>query len=206
MRLLVVEDHPIYRDGLESGLAASPGIDVVGSVATVGEGLRLLAEQDIDVALVDLSLPDGSGIELVRAATRMGRHALVLTMSHDPGALVEAVRAGARGYVVKGSARDEIVSALMGVARGDVVFSSEVAATALSAITRQDPATAAFPTLTAREHDVLRLLGDGLPNRAIAQRLGLSEKTVRNGVSAVMAKLGAVDRHEAAERYRARGQ
>jgi DNA-binding NarL/FixJ family response regulator len=87
-----------------------------------------------------------------------------------------------------------------------VVFSSEVATTALTAITRQDPATAAFPNLTAREHDILRLLGDGLPNRAIAERLGLSEKTVRNGVSTVIAKLGAGDRHEAAQRYRASGQ
>ena len=205
MRLLLVEDHPIYRDGLRAALATNPSIQVTGVAATKAEALGLLHEESVDVALVDLALPDGSGVEVIRAASESGARALVLTMNHDPRALVEAVRAGARGYVVKGSARDDIVAAVLSVARGDLVFSAEVAATALGAITRQDPGTAAFPTLTGREHDVLRLLALGLTNRAIADRLVLSDKTVRNHVSTIIAKLGVEDRHQAAEAYRAGG-
>ncbi len=205
MRLLLVEDHPIYRDGLQAALAASPSIQVTGVATTIAEALGLLGEMSVDVALVDLALPDGSGVEVIRAAAETGARALVLTMNHDPRALVEAVRAGARGYVVKGSARDDIVAAVLSVANGDVVFSAEVATTALGAITRQDPGTAAFPNLTGREHDVLRLLALGLTNRAIADRLVLSEKTVRNHVSTIIAKLGVDDRHQAAEAFRASG-
>lgn len=204
LRLLVVEDHPIFLEGL---LAALSGADQVGQVhaaTSVTDGLDVLAREAIDVALVDLALPDGSGIVLVEAATTMGAHALVLTMSDDPGHFVEAVRAGARGYLVKGAGRREILSAVVTVAQGDVLFGGDVADLALGAVTRQDPRSTAFPRLSTRELDVLDLLGLGLSNHAIAVRLSLSEKTVRNRVSDILTKLQVDSRHDAAELLRER--
>jgi DNA-binding NarL/FixJ family response regulator len=206
VRVLVVEDHPIFRDGL-LGALATEDIEVVGVAGTVEAALAAIEGNDaepVDLALVDLSLPDGSGVEVVRAATSQGTRVLVLTMSHDPAHLLEAVRAGARGYVVKGAGRQDIVSAIASVMAGDAVFGAEVADLALQAVPRQDTRTVAFPQLTAREHDILDLLALGLPNAAIAARLHLSDKTVRNHVSAILAKLGVDSRHGAAELARAR--
>lgn len=206
VRVLVVEDHPIFRDGL-LGALATEDIEVVGVAGTVEAALAAIERNDdepVDLALVDLSLPDGSGVEVVRAATSQGIRVLVLTMSHDPAHLLEAVRAGARGYVVKGAGRQDIVSAIASVMAGDAVFGAEVADLALQAVLRQDARTVAFPQLTAREHDILDLLALGLPNAAIAARLHLSDKTVRNHVSAILAKLGVDSRHGAAELARAR--
>lgn len=114
------------------------------------------------------------------------------------------MKAGARGYVVKGASRQEILTAIRAVANGDVVFGADVADLAVRAVTSQDERTAAFPGLSARELDVLDMVALGLPNRAIADRLFLSEKTVRNHVSSILAKLGVASRHEAAELVRAR--
>lgn len=204
LRLLVVEDHPIFLDGLLAALSGAERVGQVHAATSVTEGLDVLAREQIDVALVDLALPDGSGSLLVAAATAAGAHALVLTMSDDPGHFVEAVRAGARGYLVKGSGRHEILSAVVAVAEGDVLFGADVAELALGAVTRQDPRSAAFPQLSNRELDVLDLLGLGLSNHAIAERLTLSEKTVRNRVSDILTKLGVASRHDAAELLRGR--
>jgi len=136
---------------------------------------------------------------VIRAATDRGVRALVLTMSTEPAQLVHAVQAGARGYVVKGAAKRDIVAAIESVAAGDAVFGAEIANIALGAVIQQDASRAAFPTLTKREHEVLELLVLGLPNAAIAERLFLSQKTVRNHVSSILAKLGVESRHEAAE-------
>lgn len=205
VRVLVVEDHPIFRDGL-LGALATEDIEVVGVADTVEAALAAIERNDesVDLALVDLSLPDGSGVEVVRAATSQGIRVVVLTMSHGPAHLLEAVRAGARGYVVKGAGRQDIVSAIASVVAGDAVFGAEVADLALQAVLSQDARTVAFPQLTAREHDILDLLALGLPNAVIAARLHLSDKTVRNHVSAILAKLGVDSRHGAAELARAR--
>lgn len=203
MKLLVVEDHPIFRDGLLAALAPAENLQVVATAGSVAEALAALDDTSPDLALVDLALPDGAGVEVIREATRRGVRVLVLTMSTDPAHLVHAIQAGARGYVVKGAGKRDIVSAIESVAAGDAVFGAEVANLALAAVTSQDARRAAFPTLTEREHDVLDLLALGLPNSAIATRLYLSEKTVRNHVSNILAKLGVGSRHEAAELARA---
>jgi DNA-binding NarL/FixJ family response regulator len=182
---------------------------VVGLAGTVEAALEAIDHEGdpaADVALVDLGLPDGSGVDVVREATRRGIRVLVLTMSHDPAYLLEAVRAGARGYVVKGAGRHDIVSAITAVAAGDAVFGAEVADLALKAVLSQDARSIAFPQLSEREHDVLELLALGLPHAAIATRLHLSDKTVRNHVSAIMGKLGVDSRHAAAELARSRGR
>ncbi len=206
LRLLVVEDHPIFREGLIAALSTADDIEVVAVVGSVAEALDALAVHELerpDLALVDLALPDGTGAEVIRAATGHGVRSMVLTMSKDPTYLLDAVKAGARGYVVKGASRQDIVSAIHAVAAGDAVFGAEVADLALGAVVRQDARTASFPQLTAREHDVLGLLALGLPNAVIADRLQLSDKTVRNHVSAILAKLGVRSRHEAADLARA---
>jgi DNA-binding NarL/FixJ family response regulator len=204
VRILVVEDHPIFRDGLLAALAAAGNLEVVAVAGSVSEALAALDTAAPELALVDLALPDGAGVEVIREATQRGVRVLVLTMSTEPGELVHAIQAGARGYVVKGAGRRDIVAAIESVAAGDAVFGAEIADLALAAVTRQDARTAAFPTLTEREHDVLDLLMIGLPNSAIAGRLFLSEKTVRNHVSSILAKLGVSSRHEAADLARSR--
>jgi len=204
VRLFIVEDHPIYREGLLATLNRSPGIEVVAAVGTVAEA-RAALTTPIDVALVDLGLPDGSGLDVVRLFRDVGVHVLVLTMSHDPAHVIEAVRAGAHGYVVKGSTGRDISAALASVAEGNVLFGVDVADVALKAVSDRSPQNAAFPMLSPREREVLDLLALGLPNRTIAQRLGVSDKTVRNHVSNILTKLGVADRHAAAERSRDAG-
>jgi len=204
VKLLVVEDHPIFRDGLLAALASAQHLQVVATAGSVAEALAALDDTPPDLALVDLALPDGAGVEVIREATRRGVRVLVLTMSTDPAHLVHAIQAGARGYLVKGAGKNDIVSAIEAVAHGDVLFGSDVAELALQALRRHDSRSATFPSLTERELDVLDLLRVGLPNAMIASRLHLSEKTVRNHVSAILAKLGVTSRHEAAELARSR--
>ncbi len=204
--VLVVEDHPVYRDGLVAALAHIQGIHVLGDCATLAEAVDLVRDLRPDVALVDLTLPDGSGLDLVRSCRRLtdGPAVVVLTMSRQPDIVLEAVRAGARGYLVKGASGAQVGAAVLAVAGGEVVFGSDVADNVLTALHNQDPKLAAFPMLSPRELDVISLLGQGLTNHAIATRLVLSDKTVRNHVSSVLAKLGLSSRHDAAELARQR--
>jgi DNA-binding NarL/FixJ family response regulator len=204
--VLVVEDHPIYLEGLLAALAGIEGIRVLGGCSTVAEALEHLVELRPDVALVDLALPDGTGLDLVRSCGRLadGPAVLVLTMTRQPGIVLEAVRAGARGYLVKGASGDQIGAAVLAAAGGEVIFGADIADNVLAALHNQNPASAAFPMLSAREFEVISLLGQGLTNHAIATRLFLSDKTVRNHVSSVLAKLGLSSRHEAADLARNR--
>ncbi len=158
------------------------------------------------VALVDITLPDGSGLELAKkwSADPLGPVVVVLTMTHHAEFVLEAVQAGARGYLVKGAGQAEIGAAVVAAARGEAVFGADVADHVLAALSRQDATAAAFPMLSPRERQVLRLLADGLTNQAIAARLYLSEKTIRNHVSGILAKLGVATRQDAARMSRAR--
>ena len=204
--VLVVEDHPVYRDGLVAALTGIHGIHVLGGCSTLAEAIDLIGDLRPDVALVDLALPDGSGLDLVRSCRRLpdGPAVVVLTMSRQPDIVLEAVRAGARGYLVKGASGAQIGAAVLAVAGGEVVFGSDVADNVLTALHNQDPKLAAFPMLSPRELEVISLLGQGLTNHAIATRLVLSDKTVRNHVSSVLSKLGLASRHEAADLARQR--
>jgi len=207
MRVLLADDHPAYLRGLVALLAEDDGIEVVGHVA---DGTAAVAEAVAlrpDAVVMDLHLPGLDGIEATRRIREAlpGTAVLVLTMYDDDASLRAAVAAGARGYLLKESSGPQIAAALRAVVRGEAVFGPAVASRVLASVTRGGPAAAAFPELSAREREILRELALGATNRAIAQRLFLSDKTVRNYVSALLAKLGVADRAEAADRARAAG-
>jgi DNA-binding NarL/FixJ family response regulator len=208
-RVVVVDDHPMFREGLASMLATVPDTEVVGQAADGDEAVRLAAELEPDVVLMDLHMPGLNGLEATQRIR--ARHpdvkVLVLTMLDDDDSVFAAVRAGAHGYLLKEAAREDVIRALDGVAAGQAVLDPNVAQRVLAAVTRPvaAPDAGAFPYLTQREREILDLLARGLTNAVIAQRLFLSEKTVRNHVSNIFAKIHARDRAEAVARARDAG-
>jgi DNA-binding NarL/FixJ family response regulator len=207
LRVVVADDHPIFREGLATALASLDGVEVVEQVSNGVEAVDSVERVDPDVVLMDLHMPELGGIEATRRiAERFPRTAvLVLTMLEDDESVLAAMRAGARGYLVKGAERADIARALDAVARGEVIFGSAVAERALASIASATPPRGPFPDLTEREHEILDLVARGLTNQAIASRLVLSEKTVRNHVSNVFIKLRAADRADAIVRAREAG-
>jgi DNA-binding NarL/FixJ family response regulator len=209
VRVLIVDDHPIFRDGLRSALDSRPEVEVVGEAADGHAAVVESTRARPDVVLMDLSMPGGGGLEAIRAlaAVEPPPAVLVLTMHEDDDSLLAAVRAGAAGYLLKGADREHIIRSVEAVARGEAVFGTGVAARVLAHVSGSGGPRAAppFPQLTTREHEVLDLVALGLGNQAIARRLFLSDKTVRNTVSTVVAKLQATDRGDAIARARARG-
>ena len=209
IRVLVVDDHPLFRDGVVAALLTAQDIDVVGEAGDVATAISSAAELQPDLVLMDLQLPDGSGVDATRAIidTLPAVRVLVMTMSDDDEAVVAAMRAGARGYVIKGTGRDDVLQAVRTVAAGGAVFSPVVADRlgGLFASLAAVPGKVAFPSLTDREQQVLDLVARGYDNRRIARELFLSDKTVRNHVSNVLTKLDVEDRSEAARRARNAG-
>ncbi|MCV2490215.1 response regulator transcription factor [Geodermatophilus sp. YIM 151500] len=208
VRVLVVDDHPLYRDGLVTALASLTGVEVVGEAGDGAAAVERAVELAPDVVVMDLNLPGLNGIEATRAIVARAPETavLVLTMLEGEEPVFAAMRAGARGYLLKGADRREIARALETVAHGEVVFSAGIAARVLAWFaggSTRPPAP--FPGLTDREREVLDLVAHGLTNPAIAQRLSLSEKTVRNHVSNVFGKLHVTDRGEAVARARDAG-
>jgi DNA-binding NarL/FixJ family response regulator len=208
MRVLVVDDHPLYREGLAMAFETMENVEVVGQAADGATAVQLAASLAPDVVIMDLHLPGMSGVEATRLllADRPDTGVLVLTMLEGDSSLFAAMRAGARGYVLKGADRGEIERALRTVAAGEVVFSSGVAASVTawfrtSGAGAQEP----FPQLTEREREVLDLVARGLTNAEIAARLVVSDKTVRNHVSNVFAKLHVTNRSGAVARARDAG-
>ena len=208
-RVLIVDDHPLFREGLRAALESSGGAVVVAEATTGGEVPESVDRHQPDVVIMDLSLPDISGIEATRRLTEdhAGLPVLILTMSDDDASLLAALQAGARGYVVKGAGSDEVLHALRTVAAGGAVIGSEIAArlSPLLSGSRQRDAEQLFPALTSREVEVLELIALGHDNRRIARELVLSEKTVRNHITHVFEKLQVTSRAEAVARARDAG-
>jgi DNA-binding NarL/FixJ family response regulator len=196
IRVLAVDDHPIFLDGLRAALRAED-ISIVGEATTAAAAVEAARELVPDLVLMDLQLP-GGGLEATRAivAAHPTTRVLVLTMSEDQRTVSAAVQAGATGYLVKGADRATLLAAVRTVAAGNAVFGAGVAGPVLSAMAHSSASP--FPQLTAREREILELLGEGLTNAAIGHRLFLSPKTVRNHVSNVLGKLGVEDREAAA--------
>jgi DNA-binding NarL/FixJ family response regulator len=208
-RVYVVDDHPMYRDGLALTLAASRDFEPVGSAGDAETALGEIARLRPDLVLMDLRLPGMSGIEATRriTAAEAETRVVVVSMLEDDDSIFAAMRAGARGYLLKGADRDELLSALRAVAHGEVIFGAAIARRVMAFFTGQMPSTAAaaFPGLTEREREILERLARGDANPVIAQRFGLSDKTVRNHVSSILNKLQVADRGQAIVRARDAG-
>jgi DNA-binding NarL/FixJ family response regulator len=207
VRVVLADDHPVYRFGLRAVLDASPEVEVVGEAADGVELLALVGRCAPDVVLTDLSMPNLSGAAAIDVLSRRhpGLGILVLTMHDDDASLFGALRAGARGFLLKGADREEIVRAVLAVAGGDAVYGGAVARRVMESLTGTPAQRPAFPELTVRERQVLELLVAGLPTSRIAGRLTVSDKTVRNHVSAVLTKLQVPDRAAAVTRARKAG-
>jgi DNA-binding NarL/FixJ family response regulator len=209
IRLLLADDHASFRTGLRALLGTADGLVVVGEAASGAEVVARAAELQPDVVLMDLSMPGGDGIEATRRIVHAAPHVavLVLTMSDDDDSVLAAVQAGARGYVLKGARRAELLRAVRAVAAGDAIFGPALARRLVEYFTRPRlPADAdAFPDLTEREREILDLVARGHSNTEITDRLVLSPKTVRNHVSNIFSKLQVRDRAEAIVRAREAG-
>ncbi|GAB3459343.1 response regulator [Actinophytocola sediminis] len=208
LRVLVVDDHPLFRFGLCTVLAAEPTIDVVGEAATGRDAVSAAKAFEPDVVVMDLHLPDIDGIEATRqiVTERQLTGVVVLTMFNDTESVFAAMRAGARGYLLKGAGQEEIVRAVHAVGRGEAIFGPDIANRVIGFF-NTGPTTAdqLFPELTTREREVLALIADGESNAVIARRLSLSPKTVRNHVSSIFTKLHVADRAQAIVRARKAG-
>ncbi|WP_342774480.1 response regulator transcription factor [Actinocorallia herbida] len=216
LRVLLADDHPVYRDGLAMLLGSVPGIDVVGTAASGAEAVAGAAELQPDIVVMDVGMPGMDGIEATRRVTAASPHigVVVLTMAEQEATLFAAMRAGARGYLLKGANQTEIVRAIRGVAAGDVIFGPSVARRVADFFagpeesgrsTPPEPAEYVFPQLTPRERDIIELVAAGRSNAQIAAALFLSQKTVRNNVSNIFTKLHVADRAEAIVRARDAG-
>jgi len=202
VRLLVVDDHRPFRQGLVKLLELIPAVAVVGEAASGEEAVQQAHALQPDVVLMDLQMPGLNGVDATRLLRDTSPHigVVVLTMSDDDESVFAALRAGARGYLLKGADRAEITRALEVVVNGEAIFSAAIAGRLVQYFTglpAAGPAEPAFPQLSEREREVLELISRGCSNAVIAQRLVLSPKTVRNHVSHVFAKLQVADRAEA---------
>jgi DNA-binding NarL/FixJ family response regulator len=202
LTVLVADDHPVFRDGLQVTLEDSADIDVVGAVADGQAAIEQARRTRPDVVLMDLRMPGVGGIEATAriAAELPATAVVVLTMSEDDDSVFAALRAGARGYLLKEASAEDITRAVRAVAGGEAVFGPRIADRVLaffSAAALRGAAAVPFPQLSAREREVLDLVAQGCDNPTVARRLFLSEKTVRNHVSACLHKLQVASRAEA---------
>ncbi len=209
LRVLIADDHPFFRDGMRMFLETTPDIVVVGEAATGEEAVAQAEKLRPDVILMDIKMPGMSGIEATRRILEAnpGVRVLVVTMFEDDATVFTAMRAGARGYVLKDAQKDDVLRAIRAVGRGEAIFSPGIAARLMDFFTTARPAAARelFPMLTAREREMVHLMARGASNAEIARLLSLSAKTVANYVSNILSKLQAADRGEVVLRARAAG-
>jgi DNA-binding NarL/FixJ family response regulator len=208
-RVLIADDHDEFRHGLEALLAATPAIDVVGTAADGALAVAMALDLQPDVVLMDLHMPRVNGIDATAQIVRSSPHigVLVLTMMEDEESVFAAVRAGARGYLLKGARRGEITRAVQAVGAGEVIFGPGIADRVMTyfAGVRTRPAADAFPELTDRERVILGLIAEGKENGEIARQLDLSIKTVRNHASNIFTKLQVAHRAQAIVKAREAG-
>jgi DNA-binding NarL/FixJ family response regulator len=207
IRVLIADDHPVFRDGLASLLDPLPGVVVVARAGTGVEAVALTREQRPDVVVMDVQMPELNGIEATRqiVAEQPEVGVLVVTMGEDDGTVLSALRAGARGYLRKGAEQDEIVRAITTVHGGGVVFGASLATRIAEILAPANRPERPFPELTERETEILDRIAAGRNNGQIAQELFLSPKTIRNNVTSILAKLQATDRAEVIIRARDAG-
>jgi DNA-binding NarL/FixJ family response regulator len=196
IRIVIVDDHPIVRDGLRALFSTVADVEVVGEAADAGAALREITLHRPDVLLLDVHMPGGTGLEVLPRLRQASpeTHVLLLTMDDDAETALEAVQLGADGYLVKGASQDEIMRAVRAVHDGQLILGQAVNRH-LRGIGRKDAAP--FPQLAQREREILGLVASGLSNASIAERLFLSPKTVANYLTSVFAKLAVSDRGQA---------
>ena len=209
IRVLVADDHALFRDGVRALLASIDGAEVVAEASTGEEALAGVLEHEPDVVLMDVQMPGSGGVEATRriVALRPETGVIVVTMYEDDDLVFAAMRAGARGYVLKGAGQEQLMRAVRAVAHGEALYGPHVAerlARFFRAV-RGDLPRNAFPDLTEREREVLDLIARGFDNASIARRLGIRAKTARNHVSNVLGKLMVADRTAAAIKARDAG-
>ena len=201
IRLVLVDDHPIYREGVARTLADAGGIEVVGQAADGEAAVAVIAECQPDLVLLDISMPKGGGLPALARITQLAHPPKVamLTASEEDDDLMQAMRLGALGYVLKGVGAGELVGVVRGLADGQSYVSPSLAGRLLVGM-RGKPGVAANPLedLTKREEDILRLVAQGLSNREVGQTLDLQEKTVKHYMTAILQKLHVRNRVEAA--------
>jgi DNA-binding NarL/FixJ family response regulator len=210
LRILIAEDHPLFRKGMISLLSSAPKFEVVGEVATGEEAVARAADVQPDVILMDLQMPEVNGIEATRRILQESPNIriLVVTLFEDEDSVFMALRAGARGYVLKDSEEAEMLASIRAVGKGEAIFSPAIATRVLAYFAASPPGGVtpqAFPTLTDREREILNLIAQGHPNPSIARQLTLSTKTVGNYVSNIFTKLQVADRAQAIIRAREAG-
>jgi DNA-binding NarL/FixJ family response regulator len=208
IRVLIVDDHPVFRFGLRSLIASIPEMEVVGEATSGEAAIEEAASQQPDIILMDINMPGLNGIEATRQilANQPDIGILVITM-FDDDSVFDAMQAGARGYLLKGADPDETIRAIHTVASGAAIFSPKVAKRLITYFGRNQKMASSetFPELTEREREILELIAQGLTNPAIAEKLVLSPKTVRNHVSNIFGKLQVSDRSQAIIRAREAG-
>lgn|SRR5574341_184199 len=213
IRILVVDDHALFREGLRALLAAFPDIEVVGEAANSEEAIAQAESLQPDVVLMDVAMPGIDGIAATRRILRINPNlgVIIVTMVEDTNSVFAAMRAGARGYVLKGAHHDEMLGAIRAVAGGQAVFGSAIATRMMNYFQSLDASSGsaatdhAFPELTAREREVLDLIAHGISNAQIAERLVISPKTVSNHITSIFSKLQIADRAQAIIRARDAG-
>ena len=198
IRILIADDHPVFRFGLKALLATEPDLEVIGEAPTGKDAVALAADLTPDVILMDINMPDLNGIETTRQIIQAHPNTGILILSMlDDDTVFSAMRAGARGYLLKGSEGDATVQAIRIIAEGGTIFSPGIAERVMAYFSRGQRNPDPFPELTDREREILELIAKGLTNQAIADRLYLSPKTVRNQVSEIYGKLQVASRGEA---------